>query len=67
LSNINIKKTWDIKFIFIWRLVNLKWVKDLVNAYSKSWLKNELIIIWDWDDKNNLENISKWLNIKFLW
>jgi glycosyltransferase involved in cell wall biosynthesis len=45
----------------------LKWVSDLVEAYKNSWLKNELIIIWDWEEKNNLENISKWLNIKFLW
>ena len=67
LSDININKTWDIKFIFIWRLVNLKWVSDLVEAYKKSWLKNGLIIIWDWEEKEKLESISKWFNITFLW
>lgn len=67
LSNININKTGDIQFIFVWRLVNLKWVSDLVEAYKKSWLTNELIIIWDWEEKERLESISKWFNITFLW
>lgn len=67
LTNINIKKEGDIKIIFVWRLVNLKWVSDLIEAYKISWLENELIIIWDWEEKENLELISSWFNVKFLW
>lgn len=67
LSNIVIKKAWNIKFIFVWRLVHLKWVSDLIESYKKAWIKNELIIIWDWEEKNSLKSISKWFNINFLW
>lgn len=67
LSNMGIKKSWDIKFIFVWRLVSLKWVSDLIDAYKLSWIKNKLIIIWDWEEKNTLESISKWFDINFLW
>ncbi len=67
LLNIDIKKNWDIKFLFIWRLVKLKWVIDLVKAYKESWFNNELIIIWDWEEKEILELEAKWFNIKFLW
>jgi len=67
LKKINLEKKWEVKIVFVWRLVKLKWVEDLINAYKKSWLNNELIIIWDWEEKQNLEKISKWFNIKFLW
>ncbi len=67
IGDVNIKKTWVIKFIFIWRLVKLKWVEDLLKAYKKTWLKNKLIIIWDWEEKNNLKLLSRWFNIIFMW
>lgn len=67
LWEININKSWDLKIVFVWRLVNLKWVDYLINSYRNTWIKNELIIIWDWDEIQNLENISKELNTSFLW
>jgi hypothetical protein len=67
LSNIDIDKSWELKIVFVWRLVALKWVADLIEAYKISGLKNELIIIWDWEEKNILEKSSVWFNINFLW
>lgn len=67
LSNIKINKKNDLKFVFVWRLVNLKWVSDLIDAYKNSWLKNELIIIWEWEEKEKLEKMSKWHHINFVW
>lgn len=67
IPDIYLDKKWDIKFVFIWRLVLLKWVLDLVEVYKKLNIKNELIIIWDWEERNNLEKLSFWYNIKFLW
>ena len=65
-SNIKIEKSWDLKLIYVWRLVNLKWVSDLIESYKELGINNELVIIWDWEEKNNLKEKSKWLNIKFL-
>lgn len=67
LPYIDTKKTWNIKLVFVWRLVNLKWVFNLIESYKKLDIKNDLIIIWDWEEKQNLENISNWFNIIFLW
>lgn len=67
LWNININKSWEIKLFFVWRLVSLKWVHDLIHAYKKSWVPNELIIVWDGDEKKSLLKQSSGLNIKFLW
>lgn len=63
----NIKKKWDIQFIFIWRLVKLKWVSDLISAYKKWNFYQKLVIIWDGEEIVNLKNISPWFNIEFLW
>ncbi len=62
-----IEKSWEIKIVFIGRLVKLKWVELLVKAYKNTNLKIQLIIIWDWEEKKYLEELSKWKNIKFLW
>lgn len=67
LWKIDLDKKWDIKFVFIWRLVLLKWVLDLIEVYKELNIKNELIIIWDWDERKNLEKLSFWYNINFLW
>ncbi len=56
-----------IKLVFIWRLVKLKWVEDLIEAYKKTWIKVELVIIWDWEEKEYLIRKSNKLNVKFLW
>jgi len=66
-KNINFVKNWNIKLVFVWRLVKLKWVEDLIKAYKKLQIDNQLIIIWDWEERENLEAIKKWLNISFLW
>jgi hypothetical protein len=64
-----IKKEWEIKLVFVWRLVKLKWVGDLLKAFQNITANIKLIIIWDWDEKNNLEKIvnEKKLNVEFLW
>jgi len=66
-DNLIFDKSGDIKVLFIWRLVLLKWVSNLIDVYKKLNIKNELIIVWDWEEKQNLENISAWFNISFLW
>lgn len=65
---------WDIiKIWFAWRIVNLKWVNLLIQAFenlSKNHANIELEIVWDWDEKNMLEqyvNKNNLKNIKFLW
>ena len=63
----NANKQGNIQFIFIWRLVTLKGVSDIINAYKKWKFTNKLVIIWDGEEKNNLQNISDWCNIEFLW
>lgn len=63
----DLKEKRDIKLVFIWRLVSLKWVDYLIESYKELNIKNELIIIWDWEEKQNLEKLSKWSNINFLW
>ncbi len=62
-----IEKKWGIKLVYVWRLVSLKWVWDLIDAYKLSWVENELIIVWDWEERKNLESKIDWYNIKFLW
>ncbi len=72
----NLKKINDTNFLFVWRLSKEKWVEIAVKAFdilvNKEWIKDIYFeIIWDWIEKNNLENLVKslWLenNIKFLW
>jgi len=65
LNNIE-EKNWDVQIIYIWRLVFLKWVSNLINAYISSWINNKLIIIWDWEERIKLEEKSKWKNIEFI-
>ena len=67
VTKTSVNKSWEIKLLFVWRLVKLKWVENLIQAFKRSGLTNELIIIWDWDEKIELEKISKWLNIQFMW
>lgn len=61
------EKKWEIQFVFIGRLVQLKWVSDLISAYKQWNDSQKLIIIWDGDEKENLKNMSHWYNITFLW
>ncbi len=67
IDDIKVDKKWKIKLVYIWRLVNLKWVSDLIESYKESWVKNKLIIIWDGDERQKLEKLSKWFNVEFLW
>lgn len=62
-----IEKKWELQFVFIWRLVKLKWVEDLIDAYKKWNFFQKLVIIWDWEEKKYLEEKSQWMNIEFLW
>ncbi len=61
------KKYWELHFIFIGRLVHLKWVEDLLQAYKESWLNKKLIIIWDGEEKKILEKKFQDNVIYFLW
>jgi len=60
-------RSFNIKLIFVGRLVALKWVPDLISGYIASWLNNELLIIWDGDESDALKKQAKWHNITFLW
>lgn len=71
LPKINVEKKWNIRILFIWRLVALKWVDLLIKAYSKLSNNIELDIIWDWNENQSLINLANdlWLNnkVNFLW
>jgi glycosyltransferase involved in cell wall biosynthesis len=68
INNWNIIRIW-----FVWRLVKLKWVDLLVEAFinlSKKYENIFLEIIWDWEEKSELKEKINFLwikNIKFLW
>ncbi len=69
------KHNWkDIRFWFVGRLVDLKWIDLLLKAFANLYKNNKnlsLQIVWDWEEKKNLEKISKDLKIdrvvSFLW
>ena len=62
------EKNGDIKIVFIGRLVWLKWVTHLIEAYRELGIKNELIIIGDGEEKESLEKQAEGAeNISFLW
>lgn len=61
------KKKWDIKLVFIWRLVSLKWVSDLIEAYKNIDISKELFIIWDGEQREKLKKLSRGHSISFLW
>ena len=70
LQKNNSLKKWDLKLVFIWRLVKLKWVDYLLEVYNKLNINIKLVIIWDWEEKNNLEKFVKLNNlenVEFLW
>ena len=62
------EKKGDIRIVFVWRLVWLKWVNHLIEAYKKYEIQNDLIIIWDGEEKKSLEiHAEENRNISFLW
>lgn len=68
------KYNWEqIKIWFVWRLVKLKWVDLLLEAFknlSKKYSNLELEIVWDWEEKEILEKYvleNNLKNVKFLW
>ena len=70
LQEIDNKKEWELKLAFIWRLVKLKWVEDLLKSYKNLNINIWLDIIWNWDELSNLERYvfkNKLNNVKFLW
>lgn len=62
-----IEKKWEIKFVFVWRLVQLKWVSNLITAYKAWKFSQKLVIIWNGDEKENLIEQAKGVNVEFLW
>ena len=70
LQEIDNKKEWELKLAFIWRLVKLKWVEDLLKSYKNLNINIWLDIIWNWDELSNLEKYifkNKLNNVNFLW
>lgn len=63
-----------IRIWFVWRLVKLKWVDLLINSFkdlSEKYKNIELEVVWDWDERKNLEDLvlKLWIQnkIRFLW
>lgn len=67
MSDISQKEKAEIKIVYIGRLVHLKWVDNLMDAYIKSNLQYPLTIIWDWPEREKLQKKSQGKNIIFLW
>lgn len=64
VDNLEVIKIW-----FVWRLVKLKWVDLLIDAFrnlEKKYPNKILEIVWDWEERKYLESI-KTEKIKFLW
>lgn len=80
INNINSAKTeslWEYQslfsdkfsFISIWRLEKIKNQKLMVKSFLKlneKYPNTQLIILWDWGERKNLENIIN-DNVKLLW
>ena len=67
-KKINIIQKYNLKkdyFLFIGRTVKfVKHLDKIIKTFNKIW--KELVIVWDWPDKQYLQNIAN-KNIKFLW
>lgn len=70
----NIFKNWKFTFINIWRLTpqkNQRLLLDAFEVFHKKYNKSQLIILWDWElreDLNNFRsNLSSKDDIYFLW
>lgn len=59
------KKPFENYYIIISALTEFKKIDIAIKWFNN--LKENLIIIWVWDYKENLQKISKKQNIKFLW
>ena len=59
-------KNWKKTFLHIARLDKIKNQKFLIKAFSKYNKNNnsQLIIIWDWEEKNNIINLIKRLKVE---
>lgn len=70
-DKINTYNKWKIVIWFIWRLVKLKGVDLLLKSLQDLDNNFELLVVWDWDEINNLKKLSEklWLDkkVKFLW
>ncbi|MCH2188364.1 glycosyltransferase family 4 protein [Candidatus Gracilibacteria bacterium] len=60
------EKKDDIKLVFVGRLVSLKGVADLIEAYIASRVQQELVIIGDGDEAEKLKQQAKGHDITFL-
>ena len=67
INNRDVSKKSQKCFVYIWRIVHLKWVRDLIDAYIAWNFSETLYIIWDWEERRLLEKLSQWYNIEFLW
>lgn len=70
----SILNNWKINFCHLSRLAkdkNQKYLIECFYDFNKKNYNSQLIIIWDWDEKANLENLIKslWLenNVFLLW
>lgn len=71
LINLDKIKNKQIRLVFIWRLVTLKWVDLLIRAFTKIHQNISLDIIWDWEESHYLKQLVTELEIKdkvnFIW
>ncbi len=65
--DINKFKPWswlrDIDVLFVWRLVENKWINDILKAYDSRW---KMTMVWDWPLKWTIQEYAKGKNIVFL-
>lgn len=64
-------KVPEIRIVFAWRLVHIKWVSDLIAAYGESDLRHNLVIIWDGEERDNLQKqctaLGQQDRVEFTW
>ena len=71
IDNDILKDTTQVHFVYIGRLVSLKGCDTLLHAYAKTRLANKLYIIWDGEERDNLQVLCEdlWITKKviFMW
>lgn len=67
--NKNVFENDKFTFVTVWRLEKIKNQKLMIETFKKlneKYLNIQLIILWDWKEKKNLQKIAN-NNIHFLW
>lgn len=71
IENLKNKFDWKIIIWFVWRLLKWKNVDSLVNSYyllnDNIKDKIQIVIVWDWEELNNLRQLDINNKIYFTW